>query len=206
MFPFDVILFDVGGVLLTNGWDHIQRAAVLEQFHLDKAVFEARHAKPNDAWERGMITAREYLDETVFYEPRNFTHDDFLKAMYAQSVLLPCGALTVLQDLALWTQVMLGCLNNEARETNEYRFATFGLRNYFKVAFSSCYVGLRKPEPAMYQRALDILGTPADRVLFIDDREENVEAAEMLGMGALRFDGVDRLREDLVALGMLAPQ
>ena len=71
---------------------------------------------------------------------------------------------------------MIGALNNEARETNEYRFSHFGLRRYFRVAFSSCYVGLRKPEPAMYRRALDILGCPPERVLFIDDREENVAA------------------------------
>ena len=37
-------------------------------------------------------------------------------------------------------------------------FEKFGLRQYFEVAFSSCYMGLRKPEPAIYRRALDILG------------------------------------------------
>ena len=72
MFPFDVILFDVGGVLLTNGWDHCERAMVLEQFHLDAAEFEARHPQPNDAWERDAMTVKEYLDATVFYEPREF--------------------------------------------------------------------------------------------------------------------------------------
>ncbi len=78
MFPFDVVLFDVGGVLLTNGWDHRERAMVLDQFHLDRAEFEARHAGPNDAWERDLITVKEYLDTTVFYEPRSFSHDEFL--------------------------------------------------------------------------------------------------------------------------------
>ena len=59
MFPFDVILFDVGGVLLTNGWDHRERARVLRaQFHLDLASFEARHAASNDAWERDLIALR----------------------------------------------------------------------------------------------------------------------------------------------------
>lgn len=203
MFPFDVILFDVGGVLLTNGWDHLQRAAVLEQFHLDKAAFEARHAKPNDAWERDLITAREYLDSTVFYEPRDFSHDDFLQAMFAQSVLLLNGAMSVLEELAASGNAMLGCLNNEAREPNEYRFSTFGLRDYFEIAFSSCYVGLRKPESAMYCRALDILGKPAERVLFVDDRQENVAGAEAAGMKGIRFDGEERLREDLSVLGVL---
>ena len=85
MFPFDVILFDVGGVLLTNGWDHRERARSLEQFHLDQAAFEARHAAANDPWERDAISAEAYLDATVFYEPRSFAHEDFLGAICAQS-------------------------------------------------------------------------------------------------------------------------
>ncbi len=86
---------------------------------------------------------------------------------------------------------MLGALNNEARETNEYRLQAFGLRKYFKVALSSCYLGLRKPEPAIYQRALDILGRPAERILFIDDREENVAGGRSGGMKAIRFEGAE---------------
>jgi putative hydrolase of the HAD superfamily len=56
MFPYDAILFDVGGVLLTNGWDHRERAAVVEQFHLDGAELEAHHAKAFEPWERGELT------------------------------------------------------------------------------------------------------------------------------------------------------
>src|SRR5258708_38778305 len=108
MFPFDVILFDVGGVLLTNGWDHCERAAVLDQFHLDKDEFERRHVGPNDAWERDAISAEAYLDETVFYEPRSFSHEEFLAAICAQSVELPSGALGILQELAASGKDMLG--------------------------------------------------------------------------------------------------
>ena len=97
---------------------------------------------------------------------------------------------------------MIGALNNEARETNEFRFAHFGLRRYFKVAFSSCYVGLRKPEPAIYLRALDILGCPPERVLFIDDRQENVAGGLAAGMKAIRFTGADALRAELQELGV----
>ena len=75
MFPFDVILFDVGGVLLTNGWDHRERAVVLDRFGMDRAAFEARHPEPYRAWEAGAISMRAYLDATVFYEPRAFSHE-----------------------------------------------------------------------------------------------------------------------------------
>jgi len=203
MFPFDVILFDVGGVLLTNGWDHCERAEVLDRFGLDRAAFEARHTEPNDAWERDAITAREYLDATVFYEPRSFTHDDFLAAICAESKPLPDGALGILGELAASDKCVLGVLNNEAREPNEYRFRTFGLRNYLGVALSSCYLGLRKPHPAIYRRALDILGKPPARILFIDDRAENAAGAAAAGMKTIRFEGAARLRRELENLGVL---
>jgi putative hydrolase of the HAD superfamily len=202
MSSFDVILFDVGGVLLTNGWDHNERARAMQHFHLDAAAFEGRHAAPNDAWERDVISLTAYLNATVFYEPRAFSADDFFQFMLTQSQLLPGGAVGILAELSASDHYVLGALNNEARETNEYRFTKFGLRNYFNVSLSSCYLGLRKPDLAIYRRSLDILGRPADRVLFIDDREENVAGAEAAGMKGIRFNGVDSLRRELVALGV----
>jgi putative hydrolase of the HAD superfamily len=203
MFPFDAILFDVGGVLLTDGWDHCERRAVLERFHLDSAEFEARHARSFTAWERGAISIESYLDATVYYEPRNFFPDEFFAAICSQSKPLADGALGILKELAATNKCLLGALNNEAREMNEYRFDCFELRRYFKVALSSCYLGLRKPEPAIYQRALDILGRPAERILFIDDRPENVAGAEAAGMKAIRFEGAEALRRELSILEVI---
>jgi FMN phosphatase YigB (HAD superfamily) len=91
MFPFDVILFDVGGVLLTNGWDHRERAAVLDRFHLDRAEFEARHATQNDAWERDVIAVKDYLEATVFYVPRSFSQDDFAGGWSVGNPRRTCG-------------------------------------------------------------------------------------------------------------------
>ena len=203
MFPFDVVLFDVGGVLLTNGWDHCERAHVMEEFHLDPLEFEKRHREANDPWERDVITAREYLDYTIFHEPRGFTHEDFLDALFAQSVVLEDGGLGILEELAASGNWKLGTLNNEAREPNEHRFSKFGLRQYFDVTFSSCYMGLRKPQPIIYRHALDILGKPGEGVLFIDDRMENAAAAAAVGMKSIRFEGAGQLRRELETLGVL---
>lgn len=202
-FPFDAILFDVGGVLLTNGWDHRERAAAVAQFRLDAESFEAHHLAVVDAWERGVIDLNAYLDAAVFFEPRPFSREDFFAFILGQSQLLPGGALGIVRELAASNLCMLGVLNNEARETNEYRFAHFALRRSFKVALSSCYVGLRKPDPAIYRRALDILGAPPARVLFIDDRAENVAPAADAGMQTIRFEDEDSLRRQLKELGVL---
>jgi len=202
MFPFDAILFDVGGVLLTNGWDHGERAAAVAHFGLDAAALETRHEEVMDAWERSNINLNQYLDVAVFYEPRAFSRSEFFSFMLAQSQRLPDGALPILAELAASNPCLIGALNNEARETNEFRFTHFGLRRYFKVAFSSCYVGLRKPEPAIYLRTLDILGCKPERVLFIDDREVNVAGGAAAGMKAIQFTGADALRAALEELGV----
>jgi putative hydrolase of the HAD superfamily len=203
MYPFDVILFDVGGVLLTNGWDHGERADTIAHFELDLAAFEARHAAPNDAWERDIIPLKAYLDATVFYEPRSFSHEDFFAYMLTQSKALPDSGLGILAELSASERYLLGALNNEARATNDYRFQKFGLRTHFEVALSSCYLGLRKPEIAIYQRALDILGRPAERILFIDDREENLTGARAVGMQTIQFKGAESLRRELAARGAM---
>jgi len=203
MSSFGVILFDVGGVLLTNGWDHRERAAAVAQFHLDAQELEARHVRVFEAWERGEIDKNAYLDAAVFYKPRQFSREEFFDFMLTQSQPLPDGAMQILKEVAASNGYMIGALNNEARETNEFRFGKFDLRRYFQVALSSCYVGLRKPEPAMYRRALDILGKPPDRVLFIDDREENVAGGAAAGMTAIRFTGEAALRSELERLGVV---
>jgi putative hydrolase of the HAD superfamily len=139
----------------------------------------------------------------VFNEPRSFSQDEFFAFMLAQSKLLPDGALGTLKELAASNKCMLGVLNNEARETNEYRFEKFGLRIYLKVTLSSCYLGVRKPDKAIYQMALDILGRPPERILFIDDRMENVAGAVNAGMKAIQFHSEQELRRELISLGIL---
>ncbi len=200
MLPFDVILFDVGGVLLTNGWDHRERAAAAVRFGLDAGELEVRNAKFYPAWESDQIDRNQYLDAAVFYEPRSFSRDDFFDFMLAQSKLLEDGALEILAEISASKKYLIGALNNEARETNDFRLKEFGLRRYLRLTFSSCYVGLRKPDPAMYRRALDVLGSAPSRMLFIDDRQENVEGAAAAGMTAVRFRGAEALRAELEQL------
>ena len=202
MFPFDAILFDVGGVLLTNGWDHKERAIAVEHFRLDGEEVEARHLSVFAAWERDEIGLDAYLDETVFYRPRGFSRDEFVNFILSQSKPLPDSALSILREVATSHKCMVGALNNEARATNDYRFSKYGLRDYFDVALSSCYVGMRKPEPDIFRRTLDIFGRPAQRVLFIDDRRENTDAAAAAGMKTICYQGSEALRREFENLGV----
>lgn len=204
MAEISTILWDVGGVLLTNGWDHLERAAVLKKFQVDSDAFERRHELANDPWEKGLITAEEYLQQTVFYEPRLFTPADFLQAMKERSVLLPHTAMRILQELAESEEIELAMLNNEARELNDYRIERFELGRYFDSFFSSCYVGLRKPDPKILDLALDVLQRDPEEVIFIDDRQGNCDAAEALGIHAIRYTDETQCVQALERLGLHA--
>lgn len=203
MLPLNVILFDVGGVLLTNGWDRRDRSVVLDRFGLDRNVFEARHREAYRAWERGIVPVETYLSSTVFHEPRSFTPQDFFQAICAGSQLMPDGAMGILQELSASHRYMLGAFNNEPRETQEYRFRQFELGKFFQVSLTSCYLHLRKPDQSFYKKVLDLLCCPADRILFIDDRKENVHAAVEVGMQSMQFVNATQLRTGLQQLGVL---
>jgi len=202
MDAISTILWDVGGVLLTNAWDHQQRDTVLERFGLDRADFAARHNEVDTAWERDEISADEYLRRTVFYTPRSFTPADFLAAMREQSRVLDDSAIGILRRFAASEDYVLATVNNESRLMNEYRLAQFGLLDDFDAFFSSCYLGLRKPDRKIYQVALDVLQRDPEEVVFIDDREENVAAAASLGIHAIRYVGSAALAEALAGLGV----
>jgi putative hydrolase of the HAD superfamily len=202
MAEISTVLWDVGGVLLTNGWDRTERAAVLEQFALESVAFEQRHEIANDAWEKGLMTAEQYLLQTVFYEPRPFTPGAFLEAMMERSRLLPHGAMRILQELAASEEVELAILNNESRELNDYRIERFEFGRYFDVFLSSCYLGLRKPDGKIFELALDVLQRDAEEVAFIDDRAGNCAAAEALGIHAIRYQDESQCAQALERLGL----
>lgn len=201
------ILWDVGGVLLTNGWDRRQREAVLPRFGLDsseaEAEFERRHAEMNDAWEKDEASVEQYLRHTVFYEPRAFSQADFLEAMHGESGVLEDSAMGILRQLSASEEYVLATVNNESRALNEYRLAKFELLDDFEAFFSSCYLGLRKPDRKIYQVALDVLRRDPEETVFIDDRAENVAAAATLGIHGIRYESSAKLAEELARLGIV---
>ena len=196
------ILWDVGGVRLTNGWDRQQRDAVLARFGLDQADFERRHAEVDQAWEKDEIGTDEYLRHTVFFEPRSFTQAEFLQAMREESAVLADSGIGILRQLSASEEYVLATVNNESRAMNEYRLTKFGLLDDFDAFFSSCYLGLRKPDRKIYQVALDVLQRDPEQVAFIDDRAENVAAAASLGIHAIRYEGSAQLAGELTRLGV----
>jgi len=195
------LFWDVGGVLLTNAWDHTQRDQAIQKFQLERAEFAERHELVASSFERGKISLDEYLDRTVFYRVRPFTREEFKNYIYSLS-LPDEGCLAFALELAASGKYLMGTINNESRELNSYRIHKFGLRSIFRVFVSSCFVGLRKPEEGIFRLALDLTQEAAEHCCFIDDRALNLEVAKRLGMHTIEMDGVEQLRRDLKKLGV----
>jgi len=196
------IFWDVGGVLLTNAWDHTQRMAALEHFRLDEEEFHSRHEMVVSSFERGKITLDEYLDRSIFYRNRPFTRDEFRDFIFAQSQPQP-DSLRVAEELGQSGRYFLATLNNEILELNVYRIEKFGLRRYFSVFFSSCFLGLRKPDEAIYRAVLQITQRTPEECIFIDDREVNLECPRELGINTILFRDAQQLRIELVSKGVV---
>lgn len=195
------LFFDVGGVLLSNAWDHEQRARAIAHFHLEEEEFRDRHELVVSRFETGRLSLAGYLDRTVFFRPRSFTRGDFTAFLFALSEA-KTDSLELVRELAAAGRWQMATINNESRELNLYRIRQFGLQEIFRVFFSSCFVKLRKPDEAIYELALAMTQREPGECVFIDDREVNLESARRLGMHALRFRDAASLRRELQKLGV----
>jgi putative hydrolase of the HAD superfamily len=193
------LFWDVGGVLLTNAWDHEERDRAVGKFQLLKPDFEMRHKEVVPAFEEGKVTLDQYLDRTVFYQSRKFSKDDFKSYMFSLS-----KPKTDVLDFArtLSGKYLMATINNESREMNEYRIKQFGLAQILDLFVSSCYVGMRKPDEKIYRLALDLIQKTADECCFIDDRMVNIEGAAKVGMRTVLMRDTAQLKKDLQGLGV----
>ncbi len=197
----NTVFWDIGGVILTNGWDHDSRAEAVQMFGLDAAEFRERHDLSFPAFDAGQISLNQYLDRTLFYKPRTFSREEFTAFMFAQSKEYP-ETRAVLTDVAKSGKYYVASINNEPKELNDYRIEAFGLRKEFQAFFSSCYLSSRKPEETIYKIALEVSQRSPEKSVFIDDRPLNLENPRRLGMHVIHHQNSKQLRSDLKALGI----
>ncbi len=198
------LFFDVGGVLLSNGWDHSLRQRAVEHFELNWNEFRERHDLVSHDFETGRISLDHYFECTVFYRERNFTPAEFKSYMFDASDDT-AGGLAIVEQLVRTGRYLLATLNNESLELNQHRIDKFQLREYFSLFISSCFVGLRKPEAPIYRLALNLSQRKPEECVFVDDRALNVERAADLGIHAIQYQSAEQLAAALAVLGVKIP-
>ncbi len=194
-----VVFFDIGGVLLSNGWDHLSREKAAKKFNLNYEEMDVLHNFIFNVFEIGKVTLDDYLDTVVFNHSRDFSKEAFKDFMFAQSVALP----DMLPWLKEWKKncgFRVFSINNESRELNDYRIKKFSLHQLFDGFFSSCHVGMRKPDPGIFQLAMDIAQVLPEECAYFDDRVMLAEAAQKLGIRSFHHQNFETTKENLIKL------
>jgi len=178
------LFLDIGGVLLTDGWDHHARKRAATHFKLELAEMEDRHHLTFDTYEEGKLTLEEYLGRVVFYQKRSFTRAQFRRFMFAQSKPYP-QMIELVRKLKAKYGLKIAVVSNEGRELNAYRIRKFKLDGFVDAFISSCFVHVRKPDADIFRLALDIAQVPARQVVYIENTPMFVQVAEGLGIRSI---------------------
>jgi putative hydrolase of the HAD superfamily len=201
--PVTALFLDVGGVMLTNGWDRRSREAAAKKFGLDLDELNDRHRMTFDTYEAGKLSLDEYLKRTVFCKEQSFTMKEFRTFMFDQSAAYP-EMIDLVRALKIRHGLRIAVVNNEGRELNEHRISTFRLGEFVDFFISSCFVHFRKPDADIWKVALDIAQIPKEEVVYIDDRPMFVQVAQGLGIRGIVHNNrnVGQTRDALAAMGL----
>jgi len=199
--PVTCLFVDIGGVLLSNGWDAAIRQRTAEHFQLELAEMEYRHHLTFDTYEEGKITLQDYLARIVFYRTRPFTPVQFQQFMFAQSS--PCPQMIELvRTLKLKYGLKTVVVSNEGQELNAHRIRAFKLDSFLDSFVSSCFVHLRKPDADIFRLALDIAQVQPDQVIYIENTPMFVQVAEGLGIRSILHTEYEMTRSQLASFGL----
>lgn len=193
------LFLDIGGVLMTNGWDHHMRELAIKEFKLEAGEFEARHLEWNPLLETDRITLTEYLNETVFWKTRNFTLQQFKDYLFSFSKP-NLDMLHLMQSIKEQYKLEIAFVSNEGRELAIHRILLAGLKSLGEYFFISAFVHLQKPDPLIYKLALDVSQYHSDEVFFIDDRQAMVDGAASLGIDGLVHSSLTSTKQKLLEI------
>jgi putative hydrolase of the HAD superfamily len=195
------VFIDVGGVLLTDGWDHHARRRAARTFKLNWAEMEKRHHLVFEIYEEGKLTLEEYLYRVVFYKKRAFTRAQFRRFMFAQSKAYP-DMIDLIARLKVRHRLKIAVVSNEGRELNVYRIQKFKLARLVDLFVSSCFVQVRTPDEEMFRLAMDIAQVQPRDVVYIDNTAMFTEIAQGLGIRSVLHTDYQSTRAKLAALGL----
>jgi len=195
------LFLDVGGVLLTNGWDHHARRRAAKHFKLNWAAMQERHELNFEIQEEDKITFQEYLDRVVFWQKRPFTRAEFRQFMFAQSKPFT-EMIELVRSLKAKYRLKIFVVSNEAREVNAFRIRQFKLDGFVDAFISSCFVHLRKPDTDIFRLALDVAQVPARQIVYIENTPLFVQVAESLGIRSILHKDYKSTCEKLATFGL----
>lgn len=196
MTKITTLFLDIGGVLMTNGWDRHMREKAAHDFDLDLVDFEERHRQFYDIYESGKASLDDYLKGVLFYTERSFSMEKFKEFMFAQSKPFP-DMIAFFSQLKKDYKLREVAVSNEGREIIEYRIKSAHLKSFLDDFFISAFVGYQKPDQHIFQMALDVTQVSPNEVFYVDDRPEHLQAAAKLGIKGIQHKSLLETRRIL---------
>jgi putative hydrolase of the HAD superfamily len=209
MARIEAVISDFGGVLTTplfNAFAHVQEEQGIPLEALGKAMWAATQQcgeNPLFAFERGEMTEPEFLaivgaalSEEV---GRPVAMEGFADRYWAQ--LAPNEEmLAYLRFLRRERGLRLALLTNNVREWEPRWRPVWEIDALFELVVDSGFVGMRKPDPKIYDLTLSRLGLPGEACVFVDDLDVNCEAARAAGMHPVVFRDAEQAIAEIDAL------
>jgi putative hydrolase of the HAD superfamily len=197
------VVFDYG-MVLTDKPDADAYATLLRITGLPEDRFEPLYWADRHAYDEGKLTGLEFWQKLILAAELNLSPETVQELNH--------------WDARMWTTenpVMLAwqlelkkhgfltaILSNMGDNVLENMKREFDWLPRFDVLVWSYQLRMAKPDPAIYHHVLDDLGVRPEEALFLDDKLINIEAAQAVGMQAIRFTNVEKLREDLIKAGL----
>jgi HAD superfamily hydrolase (TIGR01549 family) len=204
-------------------------APAQEKPEVELLVFDMGHVFVDFTWsevckgfcDRAGMTSEQFKEVLAFvgtlgYEDGRVMTEGFVKALNEKlSLSMTTTEFDQLWNFGFHENVEMAALLGELGKryplyllsnTNESHYgflsSKFKVDRHFKELILSHKVGFTKPDPRIYQEVLNRSGIAANKCVFVDDLERNVQAAAALGMNTVRFVGIEDLKEKLRGLGV----
>ena len=168
-------------------------------FQIEPEHFLERYVPTRGPYDQGLVTAEEYwqgvardagvrIDAAVVEKLRTWD-----TAMWSR----------INVEMTAWAEQLHGAglttalLSNMQHDMAAHARRNFAWLNHFDHQILSCELRLIKPDAAIFRHSIERLGVRPQQILFVDDREANVEAGRAVGLHAIRFESIEQLRVDL---------
>ncbi|OGK23906.1 hypothetical protein A3A46_01065 [Candidatus Roizmanbacteria bacterium RIFCSPLOWO2_01_FULL_37_13] len=187
-------LFDLGGVLYTNGSKKFI-SDISKKYHLSEILVEdIIDGKIGSHYREAKITRDEFWQQVI--EKLNLSEDvDTLEKQWVDEYELIEETKSILLQLA--KKYQLYYLSDNVKERVEVLDKKFHFTKLFKGGIFSHEVGVRKPNPKIYELALHKSKSRPDKTIFIDDKAQMLLPAKKLGIHTLLFSTPENLKSDL---------
>jgi putative hydrolase of the HAD superfamily len=198
------VIFDYG-MVLSQPQDPAALNNLLTITGLDRDTFDSHYWTHRHAYDMGKLDGPAYWKQFASDTAIELTATD-IERLIENDVLMWC---TINEPMLKWAKSLaeaglrIGILSNMGEDTLAYMRQEFGWLGDFHHHTWSCELGIAKPDPVIYTYTCEKLGVSPAEALFLDDKTENIHAAEEVGLVGIQFRNIEQLRRELEMRGLL---